>query len=181
MEYSIQLLFTMGNSSSHSRIYDIFSIGDTTCMKNLHSSFGCECWVFCYESKGNGKTALTRVVMCSFLYELDAHLDRLLRSAAKSKIQSPFDRATLRHILLQTVAASGCRRGSLRYWLSAGLGGFGLSSKECYKSTFYAIVSNVTYKGPEGVKVALLCPATDHFQFKYQKLLFCFSSRAWLS
>ncbi|KAG0630306.1 hypothetical protein M758_1G168600 [Ceratodon purpureus] len=95
----------------------------------------------------------TAIIYNGFLYELDTHLDRLLRSAASSKIKSPFDRATLRHILLQTVAASGCRRGSLRYWLSAGLGGFGLSSKECYKSTFYAIVSDNTYKGPEGVKV----------------------------
>ena len=104
--------------------------------------------------------------MCSFLYELDAHLDRLLRSAAKSKITSPFDRATLRHILIQTVAASKCKRGSLRYWLSAGLGGFGLSSKECFKSTFYAMVTDVTYKGPEGVKVRQ-CPVPDLFTETY--------------
>lgn len=95
----------------------------------------------------------TAIIYNGFLYELDAHLDRLLRSAEKAQINTPFDRATLRHILLQTVAASGCRRGSLRYWLSAGLGGFGLSSKECFTSTFYAIVSDGTYKSLEGVKV----------------------------
>lgn len=104
-------------------------------------------------------------VMCSFLYELDAHLDRLLRSAEKAQINTPFDRATLRHILLQTVAASGCRRGSLRYWLSAGLGGFGLSSKECFTSTFYAIVSDGTYKSLEGVKVGLY-PITTLVSFQ---------------
>ena len=54
---------------------------------------------------------------------------------------------------MQTVVASGCRQGSLRYWLSAGLGGFGLSSNECDKSTFYAVVIDINYKGPEGVKV----------------------------
>lgn len=95
----------------------------------------------------------TAIIYNGYLYELDDHLDRILRSAEKAKIQSPFDRATLRDILVQTVAASGCRRGALRYWLSAGLGGFALSSKECFKSTFYAIVTDNTYQGPEGVKV----------------------------
>jgi hypothetical protein len=73
-----------------------------------------------------------------------------------AKITPPFDRATLRSILVQTVVASGCRQGSLRYWLSAGLGGFGLSSNECDKSTFYAVVIDIKYKGPEGVKVISL-------------------------
>eukprot|EP00249_Psilotum_nudum_P016593 c25898_g1_i3 orf=95-1102(-) len=82
----------------------------------------------------------TALIMNSYLYELDAHLDRLLRSAAMAKIASPFSRSSLRDILVQTVASSNCRQGLLRYWLSAGPGGFNLSSSECNKASFYAIV-----------------------------------------
>lgn len=55
---------------------------------------------------------------------------------------------------MQTVATSGCKLGSLRYWLSAGRGGFGLSPAECAESTFYAVVYSNVYSGPEGVKVS---------------------------
>jgi 4-amino-4-deoxychorismate lyase len=92
----------------------------------------------------------------SYLYELDAHLDRFLRSAAKAKITPPVDQAAMREILLQTVAAAHCRDGFLRYWLSCGRGGFELSTKECDQATFYAIVldeNHVNDKVDCGVKV----------------------------
>lgn len=57
-----------------------------------------------------------------------------------AKIQLPFDRKSLRRILIQTVSASKCRKGSLRYWLSAGVGDFQLSPVGCHQSTFYVIV-----------------------------------------
>jgi 4-amino-4-deoxychorismate lyase len=76
----------------------------------------------------------------SYLYELDSHLDRLLVSASKAKIDPPFPRETLREILLQMTAASGCKNGSIKYWLSAGPGDFLLSPKGCTGSAFYAIV-----------------------------------------
>lgn len=57
-----------------------------------------------------------------------------------AKINQPFDRETMRSILLQTVSASQCKNGSLRYWLSAGYGDFLLSPSGCVESTFYAIV-----------------------------------------
>jgi 4-amino-4-deoxychorismate lyase len=46
----------------------------------------------------------------------------------------------LREIILATAAASRQRDGSLRYWLSAGPGGYGLGPAECVGSSFYAIV-----------------------------------------
>lgn len=92
--------------------------------------------------------------MCRHLYELDAHLDRLLRSASKAKLTPPFERSILRDILVQTVSASGCQEGTLRYWLSAGPGGFGLSPAECERGSFYAVVITEPHKGPvEGVSV----------------------------
>lgn len=57
-----------------------------------------------------------------------------------AKIRPPFDRETTRNILVQTVKASKCKQGSLRYWLSAGIGDFLLSPSGCHQSTLYAIV-----------------------------------------
>lgn len=57
-----------------------------------------------------------------------------------AKIPLPFDRETIRRILIQTVSVSGCRYGSLRYWLSAGPGDFSLSPSQCPKPSLYAIV-----------------------------------------
>lgn len=75
-----------------------------------------------------------------YLYELDQHLDRFLGSAAKAKIKLPFDRESIRSILIQTTSASKCKKGSLRYWLSAGPGDFQLSPSGCFQSSLYAIV-----------------------------------------
>ncbi|XP_039124109.1 D-amino-acid transaminase, chloroplastic [Dioscorea cayenensis subsp. rotundata] len=82
----------------------------------------------------------TAAIMDGHLYELDQHLDRLLRSASMAKIGLPFDRSTIRNILINTVSASKCTQGSLRYWLSVGPGDFQLSSSGCPKPALYAIV-----------------------------------------
>jgi 4-amino-4-deoxychorismate lyase len=74
------------------------------------------------------------------LYQLDPHLDRLIKSAAGARIPLPFPRERLREIVLQTAAASRQRDGSVRYWASAGPGGYGLGPAECVGSSFYVIV-----------------------------------------
>lgn len=89
-----------------------------------------------------------------YLYELDAHLDRFLRSASKARIVPPFPQSTLRSILIQLTAASKCRKGTLRYWLSAGPGDFLLSPAGCPTSAFYAVVIDEDFSQcKEGVKV----------------------------
>jgi 4-amino-4-deoxychorismate lyase len=60
------------------------------------------------------------------IYDLDAHLDRFLKSAERSKLKLPGDRATMRDIIIKTTAASGRRDGSIRYWLSSGPGSLDL-------------------------------------------------------
>ncbi|XP_043688033.1 D-amino-acid transaminase, chloroplastic-like [Telopea speciosissima] len=96
----------------------------------------------------------TAMILDGYLYELDTHLDRFLRSASKAKICSPFPRSSLRSILVQLAAVSQCRKGSLRYWLSAGPGNFLLSPAGCPTSAFYAIVIADNYSQcKEGVKV----------------------------
>jgi len=107
-----------------------------------------------------------------YLYELDQHLDRFLSSASRSKIDPPFDRGSIRRILIQTVSASKCRKGSLRYWLSAGPGDFQLSPSNCYQSSLYAIViqdlspSSLNFRG---VKVVTSSVPIKHPKFAITK------------
>jgi len=82
----------------------------------------------------------TATLTHGMLYQLDPHLDRFLRSAQLARIPLPFPRAQLRQIILDTAGASRQRDGSVRYWLSAGPGGFGLGPAECVGSSFYVIV-----------------------------------------
>src|SRR5215813_12434490 len=56
------------------------------------------------------------------IYDLEAHLDRFLRSAHTSKLSVPWPRAELRDIIVGTTAMSGKRDGAIRYWLSSGPG-----------------------------------------------------------
>ena len=61
------------------------------------------------------------------IYDLDAHLDRFLKSAERSKLKLPGTRAEMRDIIVRTTAASGRRDGSIRYWLSSGTGSLDLT------------------------------------------------------
>lgn len=103
----------------------------------------------------------TAMILDGALYELDAHLDRFLRSAAAARIitttgppSACCSRAALRSILVQMTAASGCRRGSIRYWLSAGPGDFLLSPRAgCPSPAFYGVVIPADYEQcREGVR-----------------------------
>jgi 4-amino-4-deoxychorismate lyase len=82
----------------------------------------------------------TAALSNGMLYQLDRHLDRFVRSAEMARIALPFPRARLREIILDTAGASGQREGSVRYWLSAGPGGFALGPAECVGSSFYVVV-----------------------------------------
>ncbi|OWM88635.1 hypothetical protein CDL15_Pgr002402 [Punica granatum] len=96
----------------------------------------------------------TAIILDGYLYELDVHLDRFLRSAAKARISSPFPQSTLRSILIQLTAASQCTKGTLRYWLSPGPGDFLLSPSGCPTSAFYAVVIDEDFSQCKGgVKV----------------------------
>jgi 4-amino-4-deoxychorismate lyase len=99
----------------------------------------------------------TATLSHGMLYQLDPHLDRLLRSAELARIPLPFSREELRQIILDTAAASRQREASVRYWLSAGPGGFGLGPAECVGSSFYVIIFKQEFYPPsyytDGVRV----------------------------
>ncbi|GBG64246.1 hypothetical protein CBR_g41167 [Chara braunii] len=82
----------------------------------------------------------TAMVVNGYAHELEAHLDRLFRSMAMAKLSPPFLREILRDVILKTAGISQCRDGQIRYWVSAGPGGFGLLPSECPRSAFYVVV-----------------------------------------
>ncbi|KAK9100968.1 hypothetical protein Scep_024398 [Stephania cephalantha] len=96
----------------------------------------------------------TAAIMDGYVYELDQHVARILRSASMAKINPPFDHEGIKQVLIHTVSASKCRQGSLRYWLSAGPGDFQLSPSSCHRSALYAVViQDSTPLARNGVKV----------------------------
>jgi 4-amino-4-deoxychorismate lyase len=82
----------------------------------------------------------TAAIVNGQLYQLDPHLERFLRSAEMARIPLRYEPPEMRQIIIDTAAASGWRDASVRYWLSAGQGGFGLSPAECVSSSFYVMI-----------------------------------------
>ena len=74
------------------------------------------------------------------IYDLEAHLDRLMQSAARSKLRLPFSRAETREIILQTAAVSGRRDGAIRYWLSSGPGSLEMTPAAGADPGFFVMV-----------------------------------------
>jgi 4-amino-4-deoxychorismate lyase len=74
------------------------------------------------------------------IYDLDAHLDRFLLSAERSKLRLPGSRAEIRDTIVRTTALSGRRDGSIRYWLSSGPGSLELSPAAGAEPGFFVMV-----------------------------------------
>lgn len=99
----------------------------------------------------------TAILANGMLYQLDEHLERLLRSSELARIPPPFPPEQLRQVIIDTAAVSRRRDASVRYWLSAGPGGFSLAPTECVGSSFYVVIfSGENYPDSfytDGVKV----------------------------
>ncbi|GAH61391.1 unnamed protein product, partial [marine sediment metagenome] len=67
-----------------------------------------------------------------YLYNLDAHLSRLQRSAQLISLDLPFDLGTIKQIIMETVAIVGVKDCIVRLFISRGLGGFGPNPTECH-------------------------------------------------
>jgi 4-amino-4-deoxychorismate lyase len=74
------------------------------------------------------------------LYDLEAHLDRFLLSAERSRLRLPCSREEMRDIIIRTTAASGKREGSIRYWLSSGAGSLELTPAAGSEPGFFVMV-----------------------------------------
>ena len=91
------------------------------------------------------------------IYDLEAHLDRFLGSAERSKLTLAGSRDDMRKIIVSTAATSGLRDGAIRYWLSSGPGNLDLSPAATAQPGFFVIVfGGLSYPDrwyTEGLKV----------------------------
>jgi len=74
------------------------------------------------------------------IYDLDAHLERFLLSAERSRLRILPSREEMRDIIIKTTAASGRRDGSIRYWLSSGPGSLELTPAAGAEPGFFVMV-----------------------------------------
>ena len=82
----------------------------------------------------------TAAIVAGKIYDLEAHLDRFLLSAERSKLRLPASRAEMTDIIVQTAAASGRRDGSIRYWLSSGPGSLDLTPARGAEPGFFVMI-----------------------------------------
>ncbi len=78
----------------------------------------------------------TAAIVNGKIYDLDAHLDRFLRSAERSKLRLPSPRDEMRDIVIQTAAASF----PIRYWLSSGPGSLELTPAKGAEPGFFVMI-----------------------------------------
>ncbi len=83
----------------------------------------------------------TFVIVGGKVYQLDAHLARLKRSAELAGLPFPATEAEIRLLLLETSAVAQAREAVLRIFLSRGTGGFSVSPGECPQRHIYIIVT----------------------------------------
>jgi 4-amino-4-deoxychorismate lyase len=99
----------------------------------------------------------TAALVAGRIYDLEAHLDRFLGSAERSKLTLAGSRAEMRDIIIRTAAASGVRDGSIRYWLSSGPGSLDLTpAAGAVPGFFVMIFGGLSYPArwySEGLKV----------------------------
>jgi 4-amino-4-deoxychorismate lyase len=74
------------------------------------------------------------------IYDLEAHLDRFLLSADRSRLRLPCSREEMRDIIVKTTAASRQREGSIRYWVSSGPGSLELTPAPGAEPGFFVMV-----------------------------------------
>lgn len=77
------------------------------------------------------------------LYNLPAHLERLLKSAERISLAPPCPEGDLCEAIIQTVRAGGRRDGLVRVLVTRGPGGLGVNPYECPASQLYIVVSEL--------------------------------------
>ncbi len=83
------------------------------------------------------------------IFALDAHLSRLEDGSRILDIKPPCDFARIEEIIKDAASAGGAAHGDLRVFLSRGPGGFGISPRECPKSSLYVVCLAKALPEPE--------------------------------
>lgn len=73
------------------------------------------------------------------MFQLDAHMERLVNSAASLKLAAPCPWDEIRATILAVAAAGNEEVGAIRVLLGRGPGGFGISPAECPQASLYIV------------------------------------------
>eukprot|EP00184_Porphyridium_aerugineum_P005514 CAMPEP_0184694422 /NCGR_PEP_ID=MMETSP0313-20130426/2392_1 /TAXON_ID=2792 /ORGANISM="Porphyridium aerugineum, Strain SAG 1380-2" /LENGTH=340 /DNA_ID=CAMNT_0027152715 /DNA_START=95 /DNA_END=1117 /DNA_ORIENTATION=+ len=106
----------------------------------------------------------TAIVYEHKIYQLDQHLERFMKSATGAMIEfekSGFTRERLKEIITQVIKVgvqeSQLPNLSIRYYLTAGIGGFGISARECiYGASFYCIATGIKFLKEEHPGISII-------------------------
>lgn len=74
------------------------------------------------------------------LYNFDAHLSRLQKSARLASLDLPFSPEIIKDITVRTVAVSGAKDAIVRIFVSRGIGGFSCEPTESSGANLYVVV-----------------------------------------
>lgn len=74
------------------------------------------------------------------IYRLRTHTDRLLTSARLARIDHPWTQDDIIEMIVDTAAVANVHDGAIRYWITAGPGGFSFSPQECEEACFYTMI-----------------------------------------
>jgi branched-chain amino acid aminotransferase len=83
------------------------------------------------------------------IYQLDAHLDRLVRSAESIFLTPPVRIGTIREIVLEVTAAAGAERGVVSIYIGRGPGGFTTDFRECPVASLYVVARRLHQRSEE--------------------------------
>lgn len=93
------------------------------------------------------------------IYNLRAHLDRLVVSAAKIGIKAPVTSLTREEIIIATARAGGDPECMIRIYLARGPGSFSANPADCPESQLYVVVTRRPRpwmeRFPSGVKIRI--------------------------
>lgn len=102
------------------------------------------------------------------VYCMDAHMQRLKRSAEIISLPLPFDLDTIRDITMETIAISGAKDCAVRMFVTRGIGGFGCDPTTADGSQLYVVVLKlrITDNLPERMLKEGVTAITSHVPLK---------------
>ncbi len=91
------------------------------------------------------------------VFRLDAHLERLYRSAKAIWLSPPFDKAEMKRAIESTVEANNLENGYIRAIFSRGFGDLGLDPRKCPNPTTVIIADSIKLYPPEVYEDGMEC------------------------
>jgi len=88
--------------------------------------------------RGDGVFETLKFV-CSGIYQLDAHLERMKKSCSTIFLQPPCSWDEIRKLVLEVCASTACEKGLVSLFIGRGPGGFSVDFRECPQSSLYIV------------------------------------------